>query len=622
MLDALMNFHFIRPLWLLVLLPLGMLLFAFKARQQKQATAWSKVIDPQLLKHLLRTPNQHKKSFKHWLWLLLWLLICFASAGPTFKKLPSPVIKNQDALVIILDLSLSMMAQDVSPNRLTRAKQKITDILRARKDGQTALVVYAGSAFSVTPLTDDTRNITNLLPSLSPTMMPNLGSRADKAINLAKTLLKNAGQTQGQLLLISDGINQKHLSSITDSIEYSPYSMSIIGIGSKDGAPIPIGNKGFVRDNGKIVMAKFDASSFNQLASSSTEINWTNIALTDEDWQGLLKNRVQQQDKPKSQAKNYFDQYQDMGYWLIIPACGLCLLFFRRGYQFVFVLFFLGLMNPQPAWAFEFSSMFKNKDQQGYELLKTDPKKAAQTFNSPMWKGISHYQAKQYEQAAKAFSQLDSADAHYNRGNALAQMRQYESAISAYEKALKKNPNLEDAKNNIEKVKKALKQQKKQKKQNQKGQNNKDQNQQNKTQKDQQDQNNSSQNNQEQRQKNQDKSSQSRSQKNEQKDNQKAKEQQQSDSEKAKKEQEKQAQTEKQYKPLNEDKGEEDKAQKDKQRAQQTKQTPFDKLSKEEKAAMKQWLNKVPDKPGNLLERKFKYQYNQEQKQQREDELW
>lgn len=622
MLESLLDFHFIRPLWLLGLIPLGLLFFILKTHQSFQANQWHKVIDPELLKHLLKDGSQQNKSFSHWLWLLLWVLICFGLAGPTFKKLPSPVIKNQDGLVIILDLSYSMMAQDVKPDRLTRAKQKITDILRTREDGQTALVVYAGSAFAVTPLTDDTQTISNLLPAVNPMIMPNFGSRADKSIALAKTLIKNAGLSSGQLLLISDGINQKQVSSIKKSIENSPYSLSIIGIGSQNGAPIPLGNKGFLRDDkSSIVMAKFDSNTFDSLASS-TKINWAKISLTDSDWQGLLSSDVSLQKESKNQANNYFDKWQDMGHWLVIPACFLCLLFFRRGYQLVLLFMVLGLANPQQAWAFKLDDMFKNKDQKGHELLEKDPKQAAKTFNSPMWQGISHYKAKDYQQAAQAFSKLDTAEANYNRGNALAQMQQYQQSIDAYKQALEKNPNLERAKKNLQQVEEALKKQKQQQKKKQKNQEqNQPENQKDKGENQQGSQQNSPQSSQQKdsedkEKQNQEKQQSDSSQNKSEQQNKPHKQEQNQDGNKSseqKNEQEKQAQ-----RKLEEQK----KANKEDQDRKQQAESPLSKLSKEEKAAMQQWLNKVPDKPGTLLQRKFEYQYKQRQEQQTEDELW
>lgn len=612
MFESLLDFHFLRPLWLLGLIPLGLLFFILKARQSFQANQWRKVIDPELLKHLLKDGSQQNTSFSHWLWLLLWMLICFGLAGPTFKKLPSPVIKNQDGLVIILDLSYSMVAQDVKPDRLTRAKQKITDILRVREDGQTALVVYAGSAFAVTPLTDDTQTISNLLPAVSPMIMPNFGSRADKSIELAKELIKNAGLSSGQLLLISDGINQKQVSNIKKSIENSPYSLSIIGVGSQNGAPIPLGNKGFLRDKGKIIMAKFDSSTFDSLAVS-TKINWAKISLTDSDWQGLLSSDVSLQKESKNQASNYFDKWQDVGYWLIIPACFLCLLFFRRGYQLVLLFMVLGLANPQQAWAFKLDDMFKNKDQKGHELLEKNPKQAAKTFNSPMWQGISHYKAKDYKQAAQSFGKLDTPEAHYNRGNALAQMQQYQQSIDAYKQALEKNPSLERAKKNLKQVEEALKKQKKRNKQ----QKNQEQNQpENQKDKGENQQSSQQQDSAEKEKQNQEKQQSDSSQNKSEQQNKPHKQEQNQDGNKSseqKNEQEKQAQSKlKEQKEANKE---------DLDKKQQA-ESPLSKLSKEEKAAMQQWLNKVPDKPGTLLQRKFEYQYKQRQEQQTEDELW
>ena len=175
------NFHFLRP-WLLLALPLGILFLFLLRRQLAGNSNWQSVIDPQLLGYLMEKPGQVKKQRWRGLSLLLaWILACMAIAGPAWERSNQPVVKNQ-ALIVVLDLSLSMYAEDQKPSRIINARHKIADLLAARKDGLTALIVYSGDAHIVAPLTDDTETIKTMLPALEPGIMPKFGSNLPSAL--------------------------------------------------------------------------------------------------------------------------------------------------------------------------------------------------------------------------------------------------------------------------------------------------------------------------------------------------------------------------------------------------------------------------------------------------------
>ncbi len=130
----------------------------------------------------------------------IWVLSIIALAGPAWQQIPSPVQEREDAMVIVQDLSLSMYSTDLNPSRLIRAQRKLIDTLNSRKEeGQTALVVYAGSAHTVTPLTDDIATISNMISALDPNIMPLLGSKPEEGIRLAVELLENAQLNEAKL---------------------------------------------------------------------------------------------------------------------------------------------------------------------------------------------------------------------------------------------------------------------------------------------------------------------------------------------------------------------------------------------------------------------------------------
>ena len=172
--NIIQDFHFLRPAWLVAIIPAIVFVVAMW-RVNSNITAWDKAIDKNLLPFLLDRSKNAAQRTPLLLLLLAWIVSTVAMAGPVWEQLPQPVQKREDAIVIVMDLSLSMFAPDHNPSRLDLAKRKLRDILALREEGQTALVVYAGDAHTVTPLTDDVVTIDALVPSLSPNIMPLFG---------------------------------------------------------------------------------------------------------------------------------------------------------------------------------------------------------------------------------------------------------------------------------------------------------------------------------------------------------------------------------------------------------------------------------------------------------------
>ena len=651
MMEWIQQFHFLRPLWLLALLP-ALLFFILLLKRQLSAGQWHKAVDAHLLPHLLDNSLQRNNHSGTWLILFAWLITTLALAGPSWQKLPAPVQKNQDALVILLDMSLSMAAQDVTPDRATRAIQKITDIIRARQDGLTALISYSGEAHTVTPLTDDRDTIQNLLPSLSPFIMPKPGSRPDKAIALAQQLVSDTGINHAQLLLITDGIQHKDIRRIKTVLDPQRFRLSVLAVGTAEGAPVAVPNSGFLRDgSGNIVLPQLDLKPIREL-SQQLSTPWQALRFDDSDWQSLLTNDVQFEQQLSSQ-QTQFDQWHDQGYWLIFLLLPITLMLFRRGVLFMppatllLALFIImPLLQPQSALADDQSSpslwdnLWQTPNQQGAKLLESNPAEAASRFEHPDWQGVAAYQAGDFQQSADAFANNQTATGRYNYGNALAQNGQYQEALAAYDEALQQNPDFADARENRAIVEQALKQQQQEQQQNQQSSNQQQdqQNQQDSEQQQKQDQQqqgsdqqqsseqqNSNQQNSEQQKPGQQQNASEQNQSNKEDDafaEEKAKESaEQEDKQSA--QAENQAQAQQTDNPADQPDGQKIEQQTEQKKEQQaaTSQTT---LSREEQAAMQQWLNRIPDEPGNLLQRKFLYQYRQQagDNDQQEDVLW
>ena len=204
--NELAAFHFLRPAWLLLLLPVALLTWSL-LRSQDPVQSWRRVIAPELLKHLLLQDNTKRGRFRptHVV-AVAWLLCILALAGPAWEKEPSPFTQDQAALFIVLKVTPEMLAQDIQPSRLKRATQKIGDLLDLRPGTKTGLIAYAGSAHLVMPLTSDANIIREFAADLDPSVMPKPGDNPLSAIDLAQRRLAESG-LPGSIVLISDAID-------------------------------------------------------------------------------------------------------------------------------------------------------------------------------------------------------------------------------------------------------------------------------------------------------------------------------------------------------------------------------------------------------------------------------
>jgi Ca-activated chloride channel family protein len=200
------GFHFLRPAWLILLLPAAVLTWAL-VRSRDPVQSWRRVIAPELLKHLMLQDKTKQGRFRPtYVVSLAWLLCILALAGPSWEKEPSPFTQDQAALFIVLKVTPEMLAQDIQPSRLKRATQKISDLLDLRPGTRTGLIAYAGSAHLVMPLTSDASIIREFVADLDPSVMPRPGDNPLQAIELAQRRLAKSG-LPGSIVLISDYID-------------------------------------------------------------------------------------------------------------------------------------------------------------------------------------------------------------------------------------------------------------------------------------------------------------------------------------------------------------------------------------------------------------------------------
>lgn len=555
--EFLNNFHFLRPWWLLALLLPLILMFKFSHGGQS-LSSWVKVCDKKLLNFLLIKGSSKQRRFVSILAFVGSVAAILALAGPSWNKIEIPSLAPQNPIMLVLDLSSDISKTDISPNRLARAKFKITDLLEQLKTQQVGLIVYSGEPFMITPITDDAQLIINLLPEVDRKIMPINGSRLDRAIDFAAQKLSEAGFTQGNIVIFAGSGGQDSALALkaAEKAKNDGYKVSALAISA---------------DNISILkeIAQRGGGIYRKISANDRDIS-AFISLFEAERSDELKT-----------SDNKRAIWLDYGYYLCFIPLLCCLYFFRKGV--LILVFMLSCVAPASA------GFFLNNNQEGMKAFnQQDYATAAQKFNDIDWKASSLYKSGDYQKALAAFNQSQSPEALYNQGNALAKSGKIDEAIKKYEEVLKNNPNHEDAKFNLEYLKQQQQNQDQQQNQNQEQNQDKQDQQQNQQQEQNQEQNNSDQN-QEQSQQNQQQQQQNQ---NQQQDSQ---ENQQQDSE------EQQNQPQKQQ--LDEQKAEdtEQKAQQQPQPQPLPQNQNDEKEYNEQIQAREQQYREIPEDPGGLL---------------------
>jgi len=414
--------HFARPeaLWALLALPLIALLWRWRRRR---SSVWRQNVDAHLLPHLLVAGNGRGRGWAG-LFLLLggWVLAVLALAGPGWRQLAQPLWQSPAPLVAVLDLSSRVTATDLPPSRLLQARAKLATLLRERKGGELALLVYADDAFTVAPLTQDHANVALYLDALAPEVMPRDGQRADRAIEAAVLLLQQSGAKGGDILLLTDQADDAARAAAAAAAAQN-MQVSVLGLGSQAGAAYRAGD-------GQIARAQLDPDSLRALADAGGG-RYAGIADDDSDLRGLGVLTPRSGTGTGESRQGQGMAWRDEGFWLLPPLMLLSLWAFRRrGLTALAVLcVMLPLAAPVPAQAAE-RSWWQRDDQRD---------QATQSG------GVEAYRRGDFQSAQRRFENVHDAEGRYNLGNALARQGQYDAAIAAYDEALKLRPGMPDA---------------------------------------------------------------------------------------------------------------------------------------------------------------------------------
>ena len=300
------NFHFLRP-WLLLLLVLPLFIYTRYYKMSDLQSSWQKVIDKRLLSYLLVKGSAQKRKIYTVSCLFAMLVAIIASAGPSFQKIEVPAFEVQNPLMIALNMSSDMKETDIAPNRLSRAKYKIDDLLKLLKGMQAGLMVYSSEPFVISPLTDDMKILQNLLPAIDYDIMPANGDRLDRAIKLGVERIKSSGFNQGNMIIFTPDVGQKFDLAISEAKNAISQNIKVNIVGVTSTA------------NEKLKM----------VADAGNGVYW-NIK-NDDRKIAEFANMLNTENKTLEQSKNLRTIWRDAGWYLLIIPLICCLVLFRKG---------------------------------------------------------------------------------------------------------------------------------------------------------------------------------------------------------------------------------------------------------------------------------------------------
>ncbi len=436
---------FLRPAWWWLAL-LAPALAWWVYRRRATGGGWLKVVSPSLQKYVLSGSGKSRQSLLlAALCALVVLLTALALSGPAWDKRVEDLRRGGDALVVALDLSRSMDVADLAPSRLARAKIKLLEILEEREGGQTALIVYSANAFTVVPLTDDTGTIAALVTSLSTDIMPSRGSYPAAAIRKAATLLEQAAVSNGRVLLIADGGYSSAAKEAAESLAVGGHRLSVLGVGTSAGGPVPSPGGGFEKDrDGKVAVVGLQSRDLARLAYAG-QGEYVQITSDNSDINRLLGDAGTISASSVADGKSV-SIWNDRGIFVVLLLLPLGALLFRRGWLFGVALFVVITPATPEAQTLSFEDLWRTPDQQGQKRMDEERyDEAANRFSDDRWRAAAHYRDGQFSASADALRDAADARDHYNRGNALARLGQYPEAISAYEEVLRLEPEHADA---------------------------------------------------------------------------------------------------------------------------------------------------------------------------------
>ena len=409
------------------MIPLGFVLAYSITRPKNQS--WMQICDTELLSRLMVGKSKTSAFFVRALTCLGWTFAVLALAGPAWDKEETILYENVEATVVVFDLSRSMESIDLEPTRVERARYKAIEIIEQNKDRAIGLVVFAGSAFDVTPVSDDVATVIHLLQSVEVSIMPSQGSRASEGLIHGRQLLENSGYKTGSILLLTDGVD-KAAEKEAELTRKKGYKVSVIGVGTASGGPIQLENGEFLKDiDGNFVLAPVDQNALANVALAGGG-KFSLLSAQNDSALGLNSSVGSDQFQLDEAVEATTLNWKDRGPLILLVLLPLVALLFRRG--FLFGAAFVFVVHPNHSHALEWVDLWKRSDQQAMHAVQNQKFDDPSLLENPQWNGIANYRLQNYEDAGIEFSKQNDKIGLYNYGNALAKIGDLPGAIEKY----------------------------------------------------------------------------------------------------------------------------------------------------------------------------------------------
>ncbi|MBM6551938.1 vWA domain-containing protein [Marinomonas ostreistagni] len=437
------SLHFTRPYWLL-LLPISWLLITLVSVKTPDR-ALKNVVAEHLLPYM--TGRTDTSPGHKWLGLISVNLFIIGLAGISFDQRPTDLYSPTNKTVFVVDQSLSLYATDVRPNRLTKAKQVLRDILNSDLEGDLALVAYAGDAYVVSPFTQDTSTLTHFLVALDPRIMPLYGSQLHQGLATALDLVAPVDYPYTTFVVLTDDLKSQDIKYLKDTFVATDIQLKIIAVGTAEGAPVSLPDGQMLRHQGQIISPKVPLDTIAQTAQDiGAEFFTTDLTPSQRAQLTRLNPAVDRAQKSDITGSTWREQ----GHWFALPFIVWLLWQFRSSALFMICL--MVIMPYAPKSQASMWDWFKTNDQKAQQAAdQSDWSKAAQLFEDPQWQAASDYALENYQGAAEKLQPLaHSAADFYNLGNSLALANDIEGAINAYQTALEQQPEFVEAQQNLD----------------------------------------------------------------------------------------------------------------------------------------------------------------------------
>jgi tetratricopeptide (TPR) repeat protein len=486
------HFQYTEYLFSLGAIPLMILLYILLVHWKKKAAA--KIGDPPLVKQLTKGFSSKKFNLKLILFIIGFTLCAFAIAGLVEPDGTQKINRKGIDIMIALDVSKSMLAQDIQPSRLERAKQVVSKIIDNAPDDKIGLVVFAGRAYLQMPMTVDHEAAKMYLSTASPDDVPTQGTVISEALKMCYAAFNPKEKTYKSIILISDGEDHDdNALKIAKQLGKEGIMVNTIGIGSMLGAPImdPETNSYKVDDKGNTVITKLNQDELSNIAKNGNGLY--QLYSTTNEVANNIKDRLSAIGKETTISDSSFASFKQYFQYFLAAALFLFLIEFfisekiklsKKVVTILIIFLFAGSQS--------FAQNVKNEIRKGNEAYKKNNYDAAENAYHDALKiadnnttasynlGNALYRKDNTDESVEAFDNTikNSTDnttkenAYYNKGVAYQKGKKLPECINAYENALMLNPNDEDARQNLQR---ALKEQKKQQQQQNQNQKNKKQ---------------------------------------------------------------------------------------------------------------------------------------------------